>query len=666
MDPAANTTQSRLNSRSRPKPQLACDICKSRKRPCTNCISHGYPSSCAYSESSGVRKPTEWSNAKYSPPDVLAKLKDLENLVHLLMSEREQPSPRPMGLLQASNLSGESAPCDTADVLPNNFGRLSLDQAEASYVGSDHWAAVLDEIADLKHHLEEENVSLPISNPSTSAHNDEGPLIFRTDIRPASREEILQSFPSKTLVDDFVSTYFLQREHIPIFLHQATFLKEYNRFWANPNEVSIMWVGLLYAIMCLGTKFQATYVESRSQDSQNASQAQDCRTKFHEYRERTVQCLLAGRYTRPGRYCIETLLMYFMAEHLHHTDGQFENWLLMGQIIRISLRLGLHRDPFHSSKISIFEGEIRRRIWTAIKLLDIETSCQMGLPTMIKEADCDTRKPLNLLDEDLDEDMRDLPPPRSDTVVTPVLYLCVRSRILSVVKISELSTYSDTCELDDQLLEERAAIPLALQYHPVPPSQWESIDVMMHRIYLDVAFQHSRCMLHRRYLVPARTNELYAKSRTACIDAALALLRHQQILHHEARPGGRIEMRRWKFSSFLDYGLLLGSTILCVDLNLDLQEGLNQQEHWQMKDRVGLIDALHGAYQIFLQSWDTSLDSRKGATAIRTILAKMGVPGYTSPGRRASSVYAATQSPSWTLEELFESRFPHDHSFVRD
>jgi hypothetical protein len=292
----------------------------------------------------------------------------------------------------------------------------------------------------------------------------------------------------------------------------------------------------------------------------------------------------------------------------------------------------------------------------------------MGLPSMIKEEDCDTREPFNLLDEDLDENMQALPPPRSDSVVTPVLYLCVRNRILSVfAKISKLtasmqpSTYSDTCELDQQLLKERDAIPLQLQYHPIPPSQWESIDVMMHRIYLDVVFQHSRCMLHRRYLVPARTNELYAKSRSICIEAAIVLLHHQQTLHHEARPGGRIEMRRWKFSSFLDYGLLLGSTILCVDLNLDLQEGLDGEEHWQRKDRLDIIDALQGAHQILLQSWDTSLDSRKGATAIKVILAKIGVPSYRS---RPASVHTATQSPSWTLDELFGLRFPHDHSWV--
>lgn len=33
---------------------------------------------------------------------------------------------------------------DPLDALPNSFGRLHLHETEATYVGSDHWAAVID------------------------------------------------------------------------------------------------------------------------------------------------------------------------------------------------------------------------------------------------------------------------------------------------------------------------------------------------------------------------------------------------------------------------------------------------------------------------------------------------------------------------------------------
>jgi hypothetical protein len=120
-----------------------------------------------------------------------------------------------------------------------------------------------------------------------------------------------------------------------------------------------MWIGLLYCIMCLGARIQTTY-ESRDYGSPGDLMMSSALLQVQEYRERTVQCLYAGHYTKPGRYTIETLLLYFMTEHHHHTDAQFGNWILFGQITRIAMRLGLHRDPSHTSKVSPFDGEMRR------------------------------------------------------------------------------------------------------------------------------------------------------------------------------------------------------------------------------------------------------------------------------------------------------------------
>jgi hypothetical protein len=432
-----------------------------------------------------------------------------------------------------------------------------------------------------------------------------------------------------------------------------------------------MWIGLLYSVICLGAKFQGTYEESRHQQSPSKYQATDYMLLVQEWKEKTVQCLLAGNYTKPVRYCIETLLLYFMAEHLHHAEGNFGNWLLMGQIIRIAMRIGLHRDPSHTSQITVFEGEIRRRIWTAIVQIDLTSSCQMGLPNMIRKSQYDTREPLNLLDEDLDQMMTQLPRPRPDSFVTPVLYLCMRHKILSVfAKILDISTsvepstYSTTCELDNELLEVRAAIPPGLQLSPQASPDRESTDLSMHRIYLDIVYQHARCMLHRKYLVPARTNTLFAKSRTICIEAALALLYHQQALNRETKPGGQFEMRKWKLSSYLDHGLLLGAMVLCVDLNLDLQGQLNEEDSLQSTDRIKIIEALRGAQDILLQSWDSSSDSRKGATTIGIILGKFGIASHSSLNGNLGSTPVAANSPTWCMEE-FISRFPQGQNWAR-
>jgi hypothetical protein len=165
-DPAAEPS----SSRARPKPQLSCVICKLRKyfkcswysflmlttlcrvkcdrnQPCGTCISHGYPSSCAYPDVNVIQsttKPHKSRRRTGNAVDAVGKLKDLERLVHLLMSERQQPPSEHHQSRQSVSQSGSALQSNKGESLTSDFGRLSIHGTEAKYVGSDHWAAVID------------------------------------------------------------------------------------------------------------------------------------------------------------------------------------------------------------------------------------------------------------------------------------------------------------------------------------------------------------------------------------------------------------------------------------------------------------------------------------------------------------------------------------------
>jgi hypothetical protein len=398
--------------------------------------------------------------------------------------------------------------------------------------------------------------------------------------------------------------------------------------------------------------------------------------QVQEYREKAVQCLHAGNYITPGQYTVETLLLYFMTEHHHHTDAQFGNWILMGQITRIAMRLGLHRDPSHTSKVSAFNGEMRRRLWLAIVHIDLTTSSQMGLPRMIRECYYDTQEPSNFLDADLDDEMTELPPPRPESVLTSTLYIKSRGKLLSIfAKVSDMTTsikpssYTETWELDNELNQARSRLPPRLQLQATSIYPPEGHEVWFYRISIDAMFQHARCNLHRPYLIPARKNDQYDSSRRTCIEAALALLRHQEVLMMETMPGGHYELCRWKVSSFWNHGMLLAVTVLCVDLNRDLDDGLMSDGYWEQGDRRELADALRSAQRILLQSWSISADARKAATAIEVVLSKAGLVTETSTaadtvlGQHAQQ-YFPQNTPLWSLEEFLGSDFPQFQSWV--
>ncbi len=78
------------------------------------------------------------------------------------------------------------------------------------------------------------------------------------------------------------------------------------------------------------------------------------------------------------------------------------------------MRMGYHRDPAIYPQFTIFQGEMRRRIWACMNQLDSLTSYQLGLPSMIQDPQCDTQLPSNLLDEDFGPHSVHLPASRPE------------------------------------------------------------------------------------------------------------------------------------------------------------------------------------------------------------------------------------------------------------
>ena len=74
------------------------------------------------------------------------------------------------------------------------------------------------------------------------------------------------------------------------------------------------WLGLLFAVLALGARFQATL---EAQDSSDPSMERDpdlslYSARMHLYREKIVQCLVLAEYTKHCTpYTVETFMLYF-------------------------------------------------------------------------------------------------------------------------------------------------------------------------------------------------------------------------------------------------------------------------------------------------------------------------------------------------------------------
>lgn len=445
--------------------------------------------------------------------------------------------------------------------------------------------------------------------------------------------------------------------HGPKFLRDASYsllillqirtnlINQYERFWERPLETHIMWVGKLFGLLAVSLLYQR-YSDSAMPNNESLIQA---------FGEKIIQCLVLGKYQDCPPDTIETLCFYLNVQFLQTESTQMDLIILFSVIVRLAQRMGYHRDARHFPHISVFEGEMRRRMWTLITDMDTLASSRVGLPRLLREFQSDTALPQNLLDEDFDEDTTELPPSRSNSFDTPVQHLITKNKLVSMFGIiTDFATsirrpsYAEVMHLDDLLHETYKSVPEKLRERPLRQSLMDEPDLILRRMQQVIILEKARCVLHYRYLAPARTDRRYAYSRETCIEASLHILDYHCILDQEIQPGGRLYHERWKLLSLIKTEFLLATTLLCLELNYDLSSS-DFKKISLSKDLVTRISqALQKSYDIRMRgSSELSAEARKATQAVEVVLEKLrelqsrGIPFEANDSSSASWAYGS-------------------------
>ncbi|KAF2872338.1 hypothetical protein BDV95DRAFT_380719 [Massariosphaeria phaeospora] len=649
------------SSRRRDKPILSCLACRQRKlkcdrqQPCKACVDRGLSLSCTYAR----HAPSRAAHGPKAPHNVHERIDQLEKLVTNLMGAGNTATPA------RSNSSADPPPSEvlvegfTDPQVPDTPDRVKLENDATTYSDSSHWTSILDGIAELREHLDE----IPITDiPSV---NETGPDLLFGRQRHATKQEILASMPERAEADQLVVQYFASTVISPIMLHRPTFLCEYEQFWEHPFETPVMWIGLLFSLFAIATRFRSVLdnLDNNSASFVDYSDTSLVSVRMDFYREKVVQCLILANYTRCPQYTVDTMLQYFITEYLRSRDSQFGTWMIAGMLVRIAFRMGYHRDPSHFSNISVFRSEMRRRLWAMILQLDLMSAAQVGLPRMIQPAMHDVAEPRNLIDEDLDESMVELPPSRPETESTATLYTLVRNRVLyafaRVVDLTNATSqpaYRDIMNLDATMRQVYENLPPAMK--PLRAKEFKSVDseMIMRRLFLGLNMLKAVLMLHRPYLLLGRTDIRYEYSRLACIDTALEILDFQRQLDDESRPGGRLwttEWRiwalSWRMSSLVNHDFLLATTVLSLELDRDIAEPMPiSEEAIATRTRLGenlptraeIVEVLTRVHSIWEQASEKSREAEMVAAAVRLVLGKVGVHVGTPPSASDQTPFA--------------------------
>ncbi|OAQ64211.1 C6 transcription factor [Pochonia chlamydosporia 170] len=647
--------------RKRNRVPLSCYPCRTRKKcdrnhPCSNCTKREGmdTTSCSYAAPASRKKSQNQGDS--SPDDMQNRIDRLEGLVLSLMhngANVDTNAPRTsVSTSHSVTDSGSSArvareeeaamvddDSDVDDHLAKSIGVLKVDadRGKSMYIGQEHWHLILADIAEVKNyftnHKKELETSYEKVRSSKPATAREGPTLL-LGASPASEVELRAELPHKSSVLALCSRYFNSMDNAVSIIHGPTFLQQLRNHWQDPSKTPIMWLGLLYSILCLA---MLSYHKVGDEPPEWRGRTLELAA---EYRLRTVQCLMKADYTKPVEYTVETMLLYVFGEYSSRWDADLGLWMIVSLIIRIAFRMGYHRDAKWFPSLTPFQAEMRRRTWALVRMADVVFSHQVSLPNMIYDHDCDTQLPNNIYDDEFNPDTKQLPPSRPITEATPVSYMIAKARLCielgsilqATNRVDKGVPYDEIIRFDAKLRQVMQELPPHLKIGPLAGSR-DPVTLIIARFNIDILFQKIMCLLHRKYISRARQNPRYAHSRRSAIEASLQAMEHLQTLHRESQSNGRLRTVSWYVKSIATKEFILPAMLIVLDLhydNLAEQSGLAEDAEgsfrWSPEQRARMISTLEDAAIIWKSLADGSMEAFKASKTIEIMLQKIQNP----------------------------------------
>ncbi|KAL6857356.1 hypothetical protein J3F83DRAFT_751376 [Trichoderma novae-zelandiae] len=653
---------------------VSCEPCRARKQmcnrgqPCEGCTRRNQASLCRYAPNAIRNKPR--------PPKAGNIQERLDNLEMMLSSIASNPAASGIGIgMGMGSKAGKQAAPDSNN---NNNNRVSASfpqhraaatspqtrqddltlppeqphrhesgNGQVSYIEPSHWRAILDEIKEVREHLSVFDRPLLQDEPERKSFVPEEGAGYLFGTFPAVElEDVISSLPERPVCDALVSQYFNSRFMVLGILHPVKFQKEYEKFWEAPLKAPPLWIALLFSVLSLTTTLRQITVPYEAGDSgPTASTLQ----------QRTVECLVLGRFATANAYSLEAMILHLQSCFLTHNKLTTDHWFEMGTLIRLAFRIGYHRDPDKLPGISVFDGEMRRRVWHNIFQVDALMSFQIGFPSMIPTEFCDTKVPRNLQFSDLEIGMTSLPAGRPLFENTPIRYPIAKSGIMAVFKkivahsqSLSLPTYDNTIMLDGEMRETYNMLPEILKGRDVIRSFMDPSSLIFERCTLEMLYLKGLIVLHRRYINYDVDSRRFEHSRRTCAEAALDVLARQADLHQAAQPGGRLYDDRWMVSSLTMHDFLLAAMVICLELSVRLRRPSSILSPGKDHDVLTRREyrALQTSQSIWASNSTVSPEARLAASALGLMIQKVAEKDASLVSQSVSQFDLPVENPS--------------------
>ena len=329
------------------------------------------------------------------------------------------------------------------------------------------------------------------------------------------QKRMIDLLPNKMACDRLLDSYLAIGEGIFRIIHIPSFRREYDKYW-DGQEYS---ESFLPRLLCMLAIASSSTAESHLLDTGSSE-------IIHAP---TVAALVRiWLDSLRGKQLVDFTTLQTEVLILHAQKSiaprSQDHWMRLGSVVRMAMTMGLHRDPSEFPQITIFGGEIRRRLWFTIMDMDVHVSLACSLPTVVRCGEYSCYPPRNLDDEELIPDMKELPkskpmdqPTTSQLQSYAARTLPWRMRVASILaRLDIVYDYSEVLEIAGRLegILDDVNCLFPRQYSPDPLQRYKDWRL---RFHLDVQVRQALLALYRPFALsttkcPTQISAGYLKS----------------------------------------------------------------------------------------------------------------------------------------------------------
>ncbi|EIN12694.1 hypothetical protein PUNSTDRAFT_97512 [Punctularia strigosozonata HHB-11173 SS5] len=544
----------------RVKAAKACDLCRQKKircdaqegsgSRCSYCVTHG--SECTFgSERKRPGRPNKYVES------LQKRLKHLEDVVHNLRPDIDlaqeldaltldsdsdeahsilphvdsQTSTKHTSFIMSPTLPNHASPTDTH--LPDSSDDEELDQRAIrqlvnqahhrpgdTFLGKSSAVHFVHNIYKKKYDVKPDDATFPQTYQNFRerfrgreefwSHHPYMMHAFNED-RP------IHSFPVPPLITHLVDIYFNRINPFLPLLHRPTF----ERALADNLHFNDSGFGSVLLLVCANA---ARY----SDDPRAFDPKQPEASGWVWFNQVTI-----AKHVVTGAARLHDLQIYALAVTFLKVSVQPQAcWGMVGLGIRLAVDAGVHRRKTYKLG-NTPEGELWKRAFWILVLIDRQISCAMGRPFSIQEEDMDVDYPVECDDEywDVPGHEFEQPPGKPSYVsafiqnmkLTHILAFAMRT-IYSIGKSKALlGLVGDDwqertmAQLDSALNSWKNSLPTHLQWHP----NIEEPLALEQSAYLYTSYYLLQIIIHRPFITPSsRSSPLFFPSLAICTSSA--------------------------------------------------------------------------------------------------------------------------------------------------